>query len=63
MDFAMAVEATQTYLNTINARDNGMDLMVLDIDVTILSNVPYYIVNNYGWVFFGTFLLWDFFEL
>jgi len=47
-DFAVAVEAARTYLNTIDAGDDGMDLVVLDIDETALSNVPYYVVNNYG---------------
>jgi len=50
-DFAVAVESARTYLNTIEAGEDGMDLVVLDIDETALSNMHYYSVNNYGWVF------------
>lgn len=47
-DFAVAVESARTFLNAIDNGDDGMDLIVLDIDETSLSNVPYYQANNYG---------------
>lgn len=47
-DFAVAVESARTYLNAIDNGDDGMDLIVLDIDETALSNIPYYQDNNYG---------------
>jgi hypothetical protein len=47
-DFTVAVEAARTYLTTIEAGDGGLDLVVLDIDETALSNMPYYVENHYG---------------
>lgn len=47
-DFAVAVEAARTYLNAIQANEDGKDLIVLDIDETSLSNMPYYIAHHYG---------------
>ena len=47
-DFTVAVEAARTYLTTIEAGEDGGDLVVLDIDETALSNVPYYVANHYG---------------
>ncbi|KAG0589917.1 hypothetical protein M758_1G054800 [Ceratodon purpureus] len=47
-DFTVAVEAARSYLTTIEAGDDGRDLVVLDIDETALSNMPYYIANHYG---------------
>jgi predicted secreted acid phosphatase len=44
----VAVEAARTYLTTIEAGDGGLDLVVLDIDETALSNMPYYVENHYG---------------
>lgn len=47
-DFAVAIEAARTYLNTIEADQDGKDLIVLDIDETALSNMPYYVDHHYG---------------
>jgi acid phosphatase len=44
----VAVEAARTYLTTIEAGNDGLDLVVLDIDETALSNMPYYVENHYG---------------
>lgn len=47
-DFAVAVEAARQYLNTIEADQDGRDLIIFDIDETSLSNMPYYVAHNYG---------------
>lgn len=49
-DFAGAVEAARAYLLGLEAGPDARDLVVLDIDETVLSNVAYYEDNNYGWV-------------
>lgn len=47
-DLTVAVESARTYLCTIEAGEDGRDLVVLDIDETALSNMPYYVANHYG---------------
>lgn len=48
VDFAVAVEAARQYLNTLQIQHDGRDLVVLDIDETSLSNMPYYARHHYG---------------
>lgn len=50
VDFAVAVEAARQYLNTLQVHQDGRDLVVLDIDETSLSNMPYFAAHNYGCV-------------
>ena len=47
-DFAVAVGAARQYLNTFKADQDGLDLVILDVDETSLSNMPYYSAHNYG---------------
>lgn len=48
VDFAVAVETARQYLNTYQVHKDGRDLVVLDIDETSLSNMPYYAHHHYG---------------
>ncbi|KAG0618248.1 hypothetical protein M758_4G048700 [Ceratodon purpureus] len=47
-DFAVAVEAARSYLNTIEPDQDGLDIVIFDIDETSLSNMQYYAAHNYG---------------
>jgi len=47
-DYKVALDAARDYLSTLSAGPDHRDLIVLDIDETALSNIPYYQANNYG---------------
>lgn len=48
-DFAVAVDAARQYLNTFQVNPDGRDLIVLDIDETSLSTIPYYAAHHWGY--------------
>ncbi|KAJ7553813.1 hypothetical protein O6H91_06G114000 [Diphasiastrum complanatum] len=48
LDFAEAVEAARQYLKALMVENDGLDVIVLDIDDTALSNIAYYNTHHYG---------------
>lgn len=49
IDFAGAIRAASDYLKTLPAEGDGLDVVVMDIDETALSNLEYYVQHNYGY--------------
>lgn len=47
-DYEVAIDAARDYFSTLSAGPDHRDLIVLDIDETVLSNIPYYQAHNYG---------------
>ncbi|BBN00716.1 hypothetical protein MPTK1_2g01450 [Marchantia polymorpha subsp. ruderalis] len=58
IDFAGAINAASDYLRTVPAQGDGLDVVVMDIDETALSNMPYYAEHNYGAELFNE-TVWD----
>ncbi|KAH9543176.1 hypothetical protein CY35_13G049300 [Sphagnum magellanicum] len=48
VDFAVGVDAGKQYLKPIVLEGGGLDLIVLDIDDTCLSHIPYYRDHHFG---------------
>lgn len=48
LDMEGVAMAALQYLNGIVPRDDGMDVVIFDIDETALSNLPYYHQHRYG---------------
>ncbi|CAM6028946.1 unnamed protein product [Sphagnum balticum] len=48
VDFAVGVDAGKQYLKPIVLEGDGLDLIVLDIDDTCLSHIPYYRDHHFG---------------
>ncbi|EFJ37727.1 hypothetical protein SELMODRAFT_139413 [Selaginella moellendorffii] len=48
LDVEAAVGAARSYLEAIAPGGDGLDAIVLDIDDTVLSNVPYYTEHQFG---------------
>jgi len=57
VDFAVGVDAGKQYLKPIVLEGGGLDLIVLDIDDTCLSHIPYYRDHHFGYISF--FLCWE----
>ncbi|KAL2643310.1 hypothetical protein R1flu_010897 [Riccia fluitans] len=58
IDFAGAIEAASDYLKTVRVQGDGLDVVVMDIDETALSNLEYYVEHNYGAEVFNE-TVWD----
>lgn len=52
-DVAGATEAARNYLKGLDIQPDGSDIIVLDIDETALSNLPYYREHHYGYMALG----------
>jgi hypothetical protein len=48
-DFAGAIAAAADYLSGLPLKGDGSEVVVMDIDETALSNLPYYNIHNYGY--------------
>ncbi len=49
LDFSLAVDAGRQYLKPIVNEGDGLDMIVLDIDDTCISHVPYYRDHHFGY--------------
>ncbi|KAL3696588.1 hypothetical protein R1sor_010664 [Riccia sorocarpa] len=58
VDFAGAIHAASDYLKTVEVQGDGLDVVVMDIDETALSNLEYYINHHYGAEVFNE-TVWD----
>ncbi|CAM6089652.1 unnamed protein product [Calypogeia fissa] len=47
-DFAGAIAAAADYLTSLNLKGDGSEVVVMDIDETTLSNLPYYAKHSFG---------------
>ena len=48
LDTEGVATAAAEYLKGIAPREDGMDVVIFDIDETALSNLPYYQQHRYG---------------
>lgn len=49
VDFALAVDAARTYLREVVVESDGWDMVVLDLDDTMLSSLAYYRQHHFGY--------------
>lgn len=48
VDFALAIDAARTYLRSVVVESDGRDLLVLDLDDTMLSSLPLLRLHHFG---------------
>lgn len=48
LDFALAVDAARTFLRGVVAESDGWDMVVLDLDDTMLSSLPLLRKHHFG---------------
>lgn len=52
VDFALAIDAARTYLRSVVVESDGRDLLVLDLDDTMLSSLPLLRLHHFGAEYF-----------
>lgn len=48
VDFALAIDAARTYLRSVVVESDGFDMVVLDLDDTMLSSLPFLRDHHFG---------------
>jgi hypothetical protein len=49
VDFALAIDAARTYLRSVVVESDGFDMVVLDLDDTMLSSLPFLRDHHFGY--------------
>ncbi|RZS26535.1 hypothetical protein BHM03_00059893 [Ensete ventricosum] len=50
-DTDIVVDESLAFARSVQIADDGNDAWIFDVDETLLSNVPYYAINGFGWVY------------
>lgn len=51
LDFALAIDAARTFLRAAVVEPDGRDMVILDLDDTMLSSIPLLRQHHFGWAF------------